>query len=229
MNITFDESMERLRALSDPRGIAVWEKMYGTMDGYLGVGVTKIKTLAKELKKDHDRALQLWETGILDAQLLSIYTEEPKKVTLDQISRQLPQIRFADTARRYGEEIIAPTPHAWALALEYYEHPEPMYRVCAYGIVSELSVREKKRPNNDFFPFLEKIHQTIQSEDNWVKDNMNFTLITFGSRNAEMNRRVLAICADVGKITVDYGDTSCVTPDAPQILTSERIKKKLGI
>lgn len=229
MNPTFDESMERLRALSDPRGIAVWEKMYGTMEGFLGIGVTKIKALAKELKRDHDRAVRLWDTGILDAQLLSIYTEEPKKVTLEQINRQMPEIRFAHTARRYGEEIIPPTPFAWALALEYSEHTDPMYRVCAYGIASELSIKEKKRADSDFYPFLEKIHQTIQSEDNWVKDSMNYTLITFGSRNAEMNRRVLAICEAVGTITVDYGDTSCTTPDAPKILTSERVKAKLGL
>lgn len=226
---TFSEAMSRLQALGDPRGVAVWEKMYGTMEGYLGVGVTKIKTLAKELKRNHDVALELWNTGILDAQLLAIYTEEPKKVTLEQIHSQIPQVRFADSARRYGAEVIALTPYAWDLVQDFIHHPEPMYRVCAYGIASELAERDKKCSDDVFFPFLETIEKDITTEDNWVKEAMIFALMVLGSRSAELNRKAVAVCQKTGTVIVDYGDTSCVTPDPLKHLTTPKLQEKLGI
>ena len=32
----------------------------------------------------------------------------------------------------------------------------------------------------------------------------------------------------IGKVTVDYGDTSCQTPDVPKFLSSDRIIKKFS-
>ena len=46
-----------------------------------------LRPLGRALKRNHERALALWATGIREARLLSLFTDEPKKVTRAQAER----------------------------------------------------------------------------------------------------------------------------------------------
>jgi hypothetical protein len=77
-----------------------------------------------------------------------------------------------------------------------------------------------------FDQFLSDIENNIQSEENNVKDAMNNSLLSWGQRSKDLNSRILKSFKKIGKVIVDYGETSCQTPDVPKILSSERIQKK---
>jgi 3-methyladenine DNA glycosylase AlkD len=49
-----------------------------------GVGNTTLRPFARTLGRDHERALELWRTGIREARLLALFTEEPGRVSPDQ-------------------------------------------------------------------------------------------------------------------------------------------------
>ena len=43
---------------------------------------------------------------------------------------------------------------------------------------------------------------------------MNGALIAIGIRNPVLQAKALAVAAQIGKVDVDHGQTSCKTPDA---------------
>ena len=53
---------------------------------------------------------------------------------------------------------------------------------------------------------------------------MNNALFAIGQRSKELNLTCINIAREVGKIGVDYGDSSCEVLDVIKHLTSDRIK-----
>ena len=43
---------------------------------------------------------------------------------------------------------------------------------------------------------------------------MNGALIAIGARNSSLQKKALAVAANIGKVEVDHGDTGCKTPGA---------------
>jgi len=53
----------------------------------LGVGNSDLRPLARKVKRNHERALALWDSGIREARLMAAFTGEPKKITIEQCRR----------------------------------------------------------------------------------------------------------------------------------------------
>ena len=56
-------------------------------DRAFGVSMSGIQSLARELGRDHDLALALWDSGWYEARLMSAYVDDPAAVTSAQTDR----------------------------------------------------------------------------------------------------------------------------------------------
>lgn len=218
MNLDF--ALEELKKLSDPRAKENWIRFgIHTTDEYWGCPITKMKDLAKVLKKSHEVSLQLWDAKVHDAKLLACFIEESKKVTQLQIDSQLKDIISPDLASRWAEHMVAPTP----LALDFIEknkkHKLPYPRVVAFNVLKELLKAKKNIPSDTLLSdCLSQISHNLQEEDNWVKEAMNYSLMYFGKASDTWRINALQVAQSIGKVEVDYGDTSCITMDASAFL-----------
>ncbi|WP_139488834.1 DNA alkylation repair protein [Brevibacillus dissolubilis] len=220
--------LDHMREFSDPRAVAIWAKVGMPTDTYIGVSLTNLKTIAKTIKKNHDLALTLWQTGIHDARLLATMIEEPKQVTLDQIIHQSDDFDFWDLADKYCKNVIGKTTMSSHFIDLWKDSDIEMKKRSAYILLSGYAGQKKTGIDDSYFEsFLRVIQDSITTEKNWVKEAMIYALIGIGSRNPHLHEQALSVARHVGTIEVDYGDTSCQTPDPIKILTSDRTKKKL--
>jgi 3-methyladenine DNA glycosylase AlkD len=209
-----EQVIAKMEALTDRRAIEAWARMRVSPENYLGVNLTKLKTLSKEIKKDHELALQLWNSKIHDAKLLATMIEESKKVTLDQIDRQVKEIYSIDLADKFSNNVVAKTKFLQQKVDEWTVSQEEMIKRCGYILLFSQAKNDENLPDEYFEKFLDVIERGVQSEKNWIKEAMNYVLIGIGCRNKNLNRRAIQVAKKVGKIEIDYGDTSCKAPDA---------------
>jgi 3-methyladenine DNA glycosylase AlkD len=205
-----NEAIAALESLSDDRAIVIAER-FGlvTNERYLGVNRTKLKELAKQIGKNQNLANQLWDCGIHDAKMLATYISEPKKISKAQLEIWITQAHSFDVADMFGKNIIAKSPFGQELCLIWYLNESPDYRRTVYSALYEMA-KDTKVPNSFFLPFLIAI-EGLQQETNWVKDSMNFALMTIGGKRAELFDQCAAIAEKIGVVDIDYGDTSCKT------------------
>ena len=81
----------QMKEVADP---AYKEKMvhFGiNADKALGLRLPQLRAIAKNLKKDHQLAMELWETGIHEARLLAAFVADPKQFTEVQVERWVSQ------------------------------------------------------------------------------------------------------------------------------------------
>ena len=215
--------LEKMKNLNysnrDPFGL-------NTVPSY-GIGVTKIKKLAKQIKKDHDLALKMWDTPIFEGRLLSIFIENSKEVTLDQINSQIPNSQGFMLADYYCQEIIVKTEFCDDLIEKWTKSKNNHIKKSGFALLYAKAKLDKKADDEFFEPYLEQIEKELQKAENWTKESMNYALMYIGSRTKKLNKKALAIAKKIGEVKIDYGDTSCITVDAIKWMTADRVVKKL--
>nr|MBA3470142.1 DNA alkylation repair protein [Herpetosiphonaceae bacterium] len=218
-----EQVLSRLHELADPRAVAVWARMNVSPERYIGVNLTKLKQLAKEIKKNHPLALELWATAIHDAKLLATMIEDPRKVTEGQIDLQIAQVYSPDLCDKFCTNVVAKTPLLLSKIGQWAQHPEEMYKRGGYTLIATLARSDTLTEDAFFAAYLPAIEAEIATERNWVREAMNYTLIAIGSRTSDLNQAAAAVAQRIGPITIDYGDTSCKNPDALTSLTSRAL------
>ncbi len=230
--MTYDEVIALLEEHKNDRGIAHWEKHHG--DGELksfGIGLTQLRKLAKKVGRDHDLALELWDSDVYDAKVIGALVDEPKKMSREQAESQSEDAHIGMLAHIFCscDATLAKTAFAQELAVDWMDSQNNLRRRCGYLLLYELGKKKGKTLDDAFFEtYIDHIQKTIAGEENWVKDAMNTSLLSIGKRNPELHEKTLAAARAIGPVEVDYGDNSCETLNLVKHLTSDWLLKKLG-
>lgn len=231
--MTYKEAIKELEALKNDRGISYYQRTFGSDGKYLGLGLTQLKKLAKKIKINPTLAKQLLDSEYFEAKMLSFMVDDPKQYELkhlEKIIQSLPA-KYNESPLSYftmvfTDFITSKSPHAKEIVSNFHKNKNKVYRFIAYSTLASLG-KNKTIEENYFNQFLPEIENNIQTEENNVKDAMNNSLFYWGQRSKELNSKVIKSFKKNGSVIVDYGETSCKTPDVPKILQSDRIQKKL--
>lgn len=226
--MTKEEVLQLLETNKDERGIKHWNRLrFGNLSSY-GIGLTRLKKLAKQIGRDHQLALELWELPIYDAKILATIIDNPREITEDQVNRQIRETGFWLLCHSYCSNLLAKTSFVQKKAEEWAVSKDDLLRRCGYQMLCHIAKDNKSLDNAYFQPYLKVIEKTIQSEENFVKDAMNNALWMIGQRSKPLNARAIEIAKKIGKIEVDYGDNSCQAIDVLKHLTGERVQQKFA-
>lgn len=221
-----------LRKHADPRGIEHWKKRSSNLESF-GIGLTKLRKLAKEVGKDHRLAASLWKSDIYDAKLIAILIDDPKRMTPEQaeswVDDGLGDGYLVHTYTTCGAP-LAKTAFAFELASRWVDSEDPVRRRCGYGLLYELSKRKPKGMDDEYLiDRIEIIRETIRDEEMWVRESMNTALMGIGKRNLVLNEAAIAAAEAIGPVDIDYGnDNSCEPLDVLKHLRCGVLREKLA-
>jgi 3-methyladenine DNA glycosylase AlkD len=232
--MTKAEVIELLKANRDARGEANWKKMgdrTGGLSSY-GIGLTKLRAIAKQVGRDHDLALKLWNEKNLDAKIIGLLIDDPKQLTREQMEAQVDDAGAGMLSHVLSscDATLPKSPIAFEIAKDWMKSKDPVRRSCGYGLVYELSKDKKdKRLTDEFFlGCIEKIGKTISKEENWVRVGMGGALLGIGKRNKKLNAAAIKVAKAIGPIHFSDGDKKCEPMDVLKHLTSDYLRKRLG-
>ena len=105
-----------------------------------------------------------------------------------------------------------------------------MRRRCGYGLLYEISKwNTKKAPEESYFmDCIARMRDTFDQEEPTVRGGMGGALMGIGKRSKKLNSGALKLAKKVGPIRFD-DDDKCEPFDVAKHLTSDHVKKKLGI
>jgi len=114
-----EQAVDRLRSMGDPKAVEGMARFGIQSSNSFGVSVPKLRALAREVGRDHQLALKLWETGLHDARLLASMVDEPEQVTIDQMDRWVRDFDSWDVVDGSCGNLFDKTPFAVAKAREW--------------------------------------------------------------------------------------------------------------
>lgn len=229
------EVIELLDANQNQRGIEHWAKMKDT--GGLksfGIGLTQLRKLAKKVGRNHDLALELWDSEYYDAKVIGLLIDEPKKLTREQIEGQVEGLGMGMLVHVFAscDATLPKAPFAVELAAEWLDSDDDLRRRCAYGLYYELSKNQRNKALTDeyFIACIEKIKARYQDDlSGGAKVGMGTALMGIGKRNVKLNGIALALAQTIGPIDFNDDGGKCDPMNVVKHLTSDYLKKKLGL
>lgn len=191
----------------------------------LGVSIPDLRKMAKELGKDHMLALNLWKTGIPDAQILAGMIDEPEKITEKQMEDWVKDINSWDVCDQVCANLFEKTPLAWKKIHEWSKREEEYIKRTAYALIACLAWHDKNADNRKFIKLLSIIEFGATDERNFVKKAVNWALRNIGKRNLGLNKAAINTAKKISRIKSKAA--RWIASDAIRELTSNAVKKRL--
>ncbi len=158
----------------------------------LGVGNSDLRPLARRIKRNHERALALWDSGYREARLLAGFTEETAKVTIEQCRRWAGDFNSWEIVDGVSD-LFVETPF-WRQLIEEFAADEREYvRRTAFSMLAWSAVHRKKEPDATFAAYLPLIEQHSTDSRNFVKKAVNWGLRQIGKRSFTLHAPALAL------------------------------------
>ncbi len=210
--MTPEEALARLRALGNDRTRAHNEK-HGAGENQFGVRLGDIRALAREVKTGHDLALDLWETGNLDARLLAVLLLKPKALSRDELDRMVRSVRSVQVADWLNAYVVKEHPDREALREGWMDDDDPWAARAGWALTAG---RIARNPGGlDLPALLDRIESDMGGAAPEVQWTMNSSLAAIGIHFPEHRGRAVAIGEALG-IYRDYPvSKGCTSPFAP--------------
>lgn len=190
----------------------------------LGIRNAELRPLARKIKRNHERALALWQTGIREARLVACFSDEPKKVTVQQAWH------WAEDFNSW--EIVD---HATGLFVDARLHDgliDPLVaderefvRRAGFATMAWGAVHLKNEPDTVMVAWLPLIECHSMDERNFVKKAVNWALRQIGKRSLELHEPALALARKLAQS--DNKTARWIGADAERELDSQKTRDRL--
>jgi 3-methyladenine DNA glycosylase AlkD len=224
MMMELAEVMQQLESLGRESHRKTYAR-HGITEPMFGVSYADFKIIVKKIKKNHNLAIQLWETGNYDARILATMIADPKQLSLEHIDAWVKQLtHYAITDAFAG--MVANSPHVQSKMAVWVEADNEWICCAGWNLLAHLALEHPDLPDEFFHTYLTTIQNHIHEGKNRVRYNMNNALIAIGRRNDALQAKALAIAKIIGKVEVDHGPTWCKTPSAEEYILRQRPERK---
>ncbi|MFN3305003.1 MAG: DNA alkylation repair protein [Roseateles sp.] len=194
-----EEVLAALRAQARPEQLDAMARFGLTGEGRLGLAVPALRALARELGRDHELALALWDSGIPDAQILAGMVAEPARLTLAQMDHWVSSLRAWDVCDQACLNAFVRSPLAWA-AIPRWAAREPEFEKRAgFALLAVAAVHQKARPDADFLARLPLIEAAAGDGRNFVKKAVNWALRQIGKRSTTLREPALTLAQSLAR------------------------------
>jgi len=170
------------------------------------------------LKERHALALELWDSGVHDARLLAIEIEHSRYITKVQLDKWIKESDFFDLVDTIVRDLVSKTSYMPEKIEQWTASESPLIRRAGFMTLAELAKSKKKVDDELLADALAVIGRHLAEEHDFVKEAMNYALISIGRRGKELQRMAQDVARMIGRIAISYGGEQKVAPDARAIL-----------
>ncbi|MFZ1289795.1 MAG: DNA alkylation repair protein [Melioribacteraceae bacterium] len=192
----------------------------------LGISLPFLRNLGKQIGKNHELAIDLWQTKIHEARILSTIIADSKQITKSLMNSWVNDFNSWDLCDQCCMNLFRKSEFAFEKSLEWMERNEEFVKRAGFALVATLAVHSKNLTNEDFEIYLQKIIEKSDDERNFVKKAVNWALRQIGKRNIYLNQKAIEVSEKL--INSESKSAKWIGKDALKELTSEKIISRIS-
>lgn len=189
----------------------------------VGLSNPALQGIARQIGRDHRRALALWQTAIRESRILAIYTADPLQLTIEEASN------WADDFSSWEIVDIAADLFVDAeldVLISGFARDEREYvRRCAFAMIAGMAVHRKSEPDKTFLDALSLVEHYAQDSRNYVRKAVNWALRNIGKRNPSCHAAALELADRLA--SAPDKTARWIGSDAKRQLSSATLRKRL--
>lgn len=199
---------------------------HGAKEPLFGLTTKVMKPIAKQIKKDHALAMDLYATGNYDAMYFAGMIADVNK--MNEVDFEVwMQNAYCHALGDYVVAVsLAEAPFAQSLAISWIASEQALYQSAGWACFGWLLayLNDDNFDKQQLHSMLDMIKNSIHEQANWTKYNMNAFVMAVAISYLPLHEEAVEVAKVIGKVVVDVGDTSCKIPDA--LVYIEKVKKQ---
>ncbi|MFA7227491.1 MAG: DNA alkylation repair protein [Melioribacteraceae bacterium] len=223
--MTCAQIISELRKKYNPKNVKGMARFGINVDKAFGVNVPYMRAMAKKIGKNHELALELWESGYHEARHIASMIEDPELVTKSQMNKWVRDFNSWDICDGTCSNLFRKTPFAIEKIEEWCERKEEFVRRAGFSLLCYVAVHHKKRGDVEFLRFFPLIKKHSTDERNFVKKAVNWSLRTIGKRSKYLNKEAMKLADEIQKI--DSKSARWIANDAIRELKDPKITARI--
>jgi 3-methyladenine DNA glycosylase AlkD len=221
----YEEIIKKLYLLENPENVKGMTRYGINQKNNLGISIYQLRPIAKEIGRNHDLALKLWDSKIHDARLLACFIDDPEKVTTDQMDAWANDFDSWDICDQACTSLFDLSSLAYEKVFQWAGHEKEFVKRAAFSLIAGLAVHDKNANDKDFEGFLPLLIHHAVDDRNYVKKAVNWALRNIGKRNLYLNKAALMTAKEMQKM--DSKSARWIASDAIRELTSQKLIQRL--
>lgn len=221
-NITLEQTLKQLKALGD-KTVFAHNAKNGAGENQFGVKRGDIRKLADRIKSNHELALELWETGNVDARFLATLLMKPERLSARELEEMVKSVRFMWLADWLHSYVVKVHADRETLRQKWMKSKDPVAARAGWQLTAG---RVAKSPEGiDPVALLDRIEKEMGSAAPETQWTMNACLAEIGIHFPKLRKRAIAIGEKLG-VYRDYPvSKGCTSPFAP-VWIDEMVKRQ---
>lgn len=220
--MNFEQIISLLEKLSDKDKIILKEKKFGIIsNNALGIYHNDLKEIAKQIEKDNQLAIQLFESGIYEARILCSKLYNVKDLTETLMEKWVATFENWEICDTFCMGLFAKSKFAVSKAKEWTSRENEFEKRAGFTIIAAYCMADKKAENEIFEQFFPIIIKQSTDDRIYVKKAVNWALRNIGKRNVDLNQKAIEIAKEINEI--ENKTAIWIAKDALNELESEKI------
>ncbi len=219
--------MAKLEGLATPKIRDEMGPRYGVhTDKAYGIAVGTLHKVAKEIGKNHELAVALWDTGWYEARMLASFIDEPDKVTPQQMEKWCNDFDNWGICDTVCFKLFDQSPHAFAKISKWCKRKEEFVRRGGFALLACVALHNKNADEEQFAKCLPLIRTSADDERNFVKKGVSWALRSLGYVQSHSIRQgALALARELA--SSENSAARWIGKDAVKSLEKQAVKKAL--
>ncbi len=215
------EIIKRLKSLRNQKNIDGMARFGISPTNTLGVPIPVLRSIAKKTGKNHEVALELWQSGIHEARILASMMADPEKLGKQTAQEWIADFDSWDVCDQSCSNLLDKADYAFALAYECIKSEKEFIRRTGFVLFATSAVHNKQAADSVFEDFFPSIVKYSTDNRNFVKKAVNWALRQIGKRNLRLNKQAVKLAAKLAKSS--SASARWIGKDAWRELTSKKI------
>ena len=154
MSAAADAVLDQLREKGSAENVEGMGRYAIASEGRLGVSMPDIRKIAKTTGKDHELALELWESGFAEAQIAACLIDVPEEVTEAQMEKWVVDFNSWDVCDQVCLNLFDKSNFIDTKIREWSTREEEFVKRAAYALIAGVAWHDKQAPDTQFIGYL---------------------------------------------------------------------------
>jgi len=225
---TTTEIIEHLKNLENEKNKAGMARFGINTGRAFGISMVEIKAIAKQIKKNHQLALELWKTEYHEARILAVLIADPKELSSETIDDWVKDFNSWDLCDQATMKLFCKNRMAFEKIYEWVVRDEEFVKRAGFALMASVALHNKSKDNELFLKLLKLIEKYPDDERNFVKKSVNWALRQIGKRNMFLNKSAINTCENILTNFQNSKAAKWVANDALRELTNEKILERIA-
>lgn len=186
------EVLDTLNDLADPKIVAHKKRQYGIIaSNSKGIYHKDLRVVAKEIGKDSELAIQLFETNVYEARILCSKIFPVKDLEWGLMKHWVKSFENWEICDSFSMGLFSKSKWANKWINKYHNKKQEFEKRSAFATLASYCMADKKASNEVYEAFIPFLLEAATDERIYVKKAVNWALRSIGKRNQDLHEKAI--------------------------------------